>query len=155
MKKYILIMGALLLIAAASTAYAQNRIYDAKATGSGLIADGGRATFGFIALYPDGKTEPSGNLQYNDHAAGVKVHGNVESLCVNGNTAIFTGTYKDATGTPVEYTVMAVDNGKPGKNDEFTITLGNGYTKSGTLKGGNIRVSGTDPECEDEEVIIH
>jgi hypothetical protein len=40
----------------------------------------------------------------------------------------------------VTYQVDVTDNGEPGKNDSFAITLSNGYSASGTLAGGNIQL---------------
>lgn len=106
----------------------------------------GKATFGFVAHYADGATTPSGNLEYNDHVIGMKVHGNVTTLSVNKATmtATFSGTAKitDASGTKIgTYTVTVVDNGEPGKNDKFGITLSTGYSAGPTtLGGGNIQI---------------
>jgi hypothetical protein len=39
------------------------------------------------------------------------------------------------------YTVVVADNGDPGRNkDSFSLQLSNGYSASGTLKGGNIQI---------------
>jgi len=82
-------------------------------------------------------------LTYNDHDfSGLKVKG-------TGVTAyVITGTLKRHIEGTAEingqdaftYTVDVTDNGEPGTNDTFAITLSNGYSASGTLRGGNIQL---------------
>jgi len=38
------------------------------------------------------------------------------------------------------FVVEVADNGEPGRNDTFSISLSNGYQASGTLGGGNIQL---------------
>lgn len=113
----------------------------------GKAAPNNKATFGFVAHYADGATTPSGNLQYNDHVIGLKVHGNVTTLSVDKtmNTATFSGTAKitQAKTTIIgTYEVIAVDNGEPGKGvDTFAINLSTGYNAGpSVLGGGNIQL---------------
>jgi hypothetical protein len=40
----------------------------------------------------------------------------------------------------VTFTVVAVDNGEPGTTDTFSISLSDGYTRSGTLTRGNVQI---------------
>ncbi len=102
-----------------------------------------KATFDFEA---QNQVTTSGDLMYKDHASGMEVKGNVTTLSVNKTTetATFSGTaaIKTTAGTIIgSYTAIAVDNSKKGKgNDMFNITLSTGYTASGTLGGGNIKV---------------
>jgi len=104
-----------------------------------------KATFGFVAHYVNGSTIPTGNIQYNDFIAKLKVHGNVTTLNVDKetNTSIFSGIAKitNSTGTIIgTYTVTVIDNGEPGNNDIFNITLSTGYTTEDTLGKGNIQI---------------
>jgi len=65
---------------------------------------------------------------------------NATVLVVSGNGATF---YGDATddGIATTYAIHVVDNGDPGKgNDTFSITTASGYSVSGTLTDGNIKV---------------
>ena len=39
----------------------------------------------------------------------------------------------------VTFTVNAVDNGEAGTSDQFSISLSDGYNRSGTLTSGNIQ----------------
>ncbi|MCZ7384959.1 MAG: right-handed parallel beta-helix repeat-containing protein [Candidatus Methanoperedens sp.] len=100
-----------------------------------------KATFGFEAHFVNGM--PAGNLEYTDHVSGMKVKGNVTTLSVNKTTmkATFSGTATiNGTGAYV-YNVTAVDNGEPGKTDNFAINITSiSYMASGTLGGGNIQI---------------
>jgi hypothetical protein len=100
-----------------------------------------KATFGFVAHFVNGM--PAGNLEYTDHVSGMKVKGNVTTLSVNKTTmrAAFSGTATiNGTGAYV-YNVTAVDNGEPGKTDNFAINITSiSYMASGTLGGGNIQI---------------
>jgi hypothetical protein len=39
-----------------------------------------------------------------------------------------------------KFKVYVEDNGEPGKNDVFKISLSNGYSAGGTLLNGNIQI---------------
>ena len=38
------------------------------------------------------------------------------------------------------YQVDVADNGEPGRNDTFALSLSSSYSASGTLSGGNIQL---------------
>jgi hypothetical protein len=40
----------------------------------------------------------------------------------------------------VTFTVDVIDNGDPGSSDVFSISLSDGYSRSGTLVSGNVQV---------------
>jgi len=107
------------------------------------VKENNKATFSFDAK---NMSEVSGKLEYDDHAAGLEVKGNVTTLSINKaeKTATFSGfaTIKiGKTTTLGTYTVMAWDNSKKDKgNDRINITLSTGYTANATLGGGNIKV---------------
>lgn len=110
---------------------------------SGFVTGGGRigsgsdfATFGFNAR--PGK----GQLQYNDHATGMKVHGStITDFEIRGNCAVFSGSARVDNQDGVGFAVEACDHGEPGiNNDTFSIELDTGYSKSGVLTGGNIQL---------------
>jgi hypothetical protein len=109
-------------------------------TGGGWIND--KATFGVSGGIKNGKFW--GDLSYNDHGKnGVKV----TSTSVTGYTVIdavtrrIEGIAKVNGKGSFTYTVVVVDNGESGRNkDSFSLTLSNGYSASGTLKGGNIQI---------------
>jgi len=111
-----------------------------------LASPTSKATFGFTV-----KCCPaSGNLEYNDQDAGVRIKAQtVDNLfitsgsCGQNTHATFTGTAQviRSTGTTTEpFTVDVDDCGEPGTNDTFgikTTTYSNGPNK---LIGGNIQI---------------
>lgn len=114
---------------------------------------GGQATFGFsVTCCP-----PKGNLEYNDHQAGVRIKMtsvdrfviSAGSSCPTGKHAHFEGGGNEttATGTTQRTVTVDVDDcGEPGSSqasatpDMFNITTTSGYTAGGPLIGGNIQV---------------
>ena len=127
---------------------------EGKVTGGGWIpapepskGKNNKATFGFVAHYKDGETEPSGNLEFFDHAIKMNVHTeSIDTLTVSGNKATFTGTARVNGESGYSFTVDIEDNGEPGKGvDKFAIAItdavGNSYYSAGdTLGGGNIQI---------------
>ena len=117
----------------------------AKVTGGGTILSvdlNQKANFGFNAKQKLPSGAVNGQLQYQDSAAALDVHSIALSvLTINGNTATFSGTATVNGSGSFDFTVTVQDNGKPGKgNDTFGISLSNGYSNSGTLTGGNIKI---------------
>ena len=111
-----------------------------------LANPGAQATFGFTVKC----CAPVGNLEYNDHQAGVRIKSQtvdglfiVNGMCGPNTHATFTGTASviRSTGTTNEhYTVDVDDCGEPGRMDTFGIkamTYSNGPS---TLIGGNIQI---------------
>ena len=115
--------------------------------GSGHVTGGGwivgptgtnRVSFGFEA-----KANPNGlhaTCTVIDHAtlAQIKCQ-TIDSLVVSGTHATFTGT-ATMNGTSTHYQIDVDDLGEPGSLDTFAIHLGNGYSASGPLMGGNIQI---------------
>jgi hypothetical protein len=111
-----------------------------KVTGGGSIrVAGGFASFGFVVQEEkDGGIK--GQLQYLNHASGAKVHiSEFTSLLIVGQTATFAGS-GTINGLPGSFTVTVTDEGEPGRNDRFSISISGGTTESGTLRGGNIQI---------------
>ncbi|NNC77662.1 MAG: exo-alpha-sialidase, partial [Woeseiaceae bacterium] len=107
-----------------------------KVTGGGKI-DGKNVNFGFKADHA-----PGGNLNYQDKS--VKMHLTSDTIDTftadNANNQVtFTGTGRVGNDF-VTFLVTVTDNGEPGRDDTFQIELSNGYSKVGTLSGGNIQV---------------
>jgi hypothetical protein len=105
-----------------------------------------KATFGFVAKC----CEPSGNLDYTDHAMDVRIKAQSidgffisTGVCGSNTHATFTGTAQviRSTGTTTEpFTVEVDDCSEPGIADTFgirTTTYSNGPS---TLIGGNIQI---------------
>jgi len=107
-----------------------------------------QASFGFVVQ--DGGA-PTGNLEYNDKPAGVRIKAtSISALfittgsCGANTHAEFTGTaaVTRPTGTTTEsFTVEVDDCGEPGTMDKFGITTMGGYSNGpSTLIGGNIQI---------------
>lgn len=100
-------------------------------------------SFGFNIRYYEGYPAPEGELQYVDHATGMKVHGHdMIDLYVSPDWIIaeFTG-YCTIDGVDgFTFRVYVEDNGEPGKNDVFQIELSNGYSAGNSLLCGNIQI---------------
>jgi hypothetical protein len=100
-----------------------------------------KATFGVSGGIKNGKFW--GQLSYNDHGKdGVKVKSTSVTAyrVIDPVTREIKGTAKVNGRGSFTYTVVVVDNGEPGRNDSFSLVLSNGYSASGTLKGGNIQL---------------
>jgi hypothetical protein len=113
----------------------------AKVTGGGWITvPGGKGTFGLTAQVKNGTT--SGNLTYQDHPQNRNVKSTtITSVVVTNNCARLLGTATVNGNGAFGFDVTVCDNGEPGKeNDTFSIIMSDGYTASGTLRGGNIQV---------------
>jgi hypothetical protein len=127
-----------------------------KLTGGGWIptSTGAKASFAVSGGIRDGAYW--GHLNYIDHGTGM----HVESSGVTG----FKNDPQSATGRIITYavtidgkagtaTVRAVDNGEPGRNDIFEITLSTGYHEGSDLGGshpggGNIQLHKCPPGWE-------
>ena len=108
--------------------------------GSGTIAvPGGQASFDFHVQAPVGKKKAKGNFfTYSDPAAGISFAGKkVDSLVINGNHAQFSGRAKMGHGK-VSFIVDVDDFGSC--PDDFTIQLGESYSRSGNLRSGDITI---------------
>lgn len=113
----------------------------AKVTGGGWIeVIGGKGTFGLTAQVKNG---PSGNLTYQDHGALSRTVKStaITSVAVTGNCAQILGTATVNGNGSFGFQVRVCDNGEPGKDsDTFSINMSDGYTATGTLRGGNIQI---------------
>lgn len=99
---------------------------------------GNQVTFQFHATQSDDTY--LGNFAFCDAAAGVCTQrGRVQSLTITGNSASFSG-YVKLDGKRVTFDASITDNGSGGNFDTISITLSNGYSASGTLTSGDIRI---------------
>jgi hypothetical protein len=80
-----------------------------------------------------------GHLIYIDHGTGFTVEGTAISTFTAGCTGTMSGR---ANQGQLEFTIVQVDNGEPGRADFFEISAGT-YNRSDILAGGNIQVDGT------------
>jgi hypothetical protein len=105
-----------------------------------------QSTFGFVAKC----CSPTGNLEYNDHAANVRIKAQSitglfisDGSCGSNTHAKFTGTASviRPMGTTTEpFTVDVDDCGEPGTTDTFGITTTTYSHPPSTLLGGNIQI---------------
>jgi len=132
-----------------------------------------KGTFGVSGGIKHGKFW--GHLEYTDHGKDMKVKsmkgtGVTAYEVVNATTRRIKGNAK-INGVAGTYEVVVADNGEPGHGvDTFSLSLSNGYSASGDLKGGNIQLhrkcrpqicvpsdkgnsgdDGDDDECEEHE----
>jgi hypothetical protein len=137
-----------------SSAHSDVNFIPAPKTGNAFMTGGGKlgtgrdiATFGFNAG-SRGAGGLHGQLQYIDHAAGLKVHSlSIDSFeLISGTTCVtFSGSARVNNADGYRFTVnRACDNGEPGVGrDTFDISVsGPGvlYSRSGTLTGGNLQL---------------
>jgi len=127
-------------------------IYGIGADTTGKVTGGGcwilspedpaeKVTFGFVAQL---KTleEPSGNLEFQDHATGMNLHSeSIDYFTATGNTATFSGTARVNGTSGYNFTFTVVKTSE----DTFEIWInitGETFTYSanGTLGGGNIKI---------------
>jgi hypothetical protein len=110
---------------------------------------GHSATFGFVIQFESGEPFPTGNLEYNDHDADVRIKAiDYATLAIVGCTAEFTGT-ASVNGTTEPMRVKVFDGGEPGSEpdagpDTFEIDTAT-YDASGVLIGGNIQIHNGNP----------
>ncbi|HUR58507.1 MAG TPA: post-COAP-1 domain-containing protein, partial [Opitutaceae bacterium] len=111
-----------------------------KVTGGGWIIgtpSGAKGTFGMSGGIRRG--EFWGHLTYQDHGTGMKVQSTAVTGFRNdpsdpkGRIITYSVTIAGAPGTA---TLRVVDNGEPGRNDIFDLTLSTGYHAAGDLGGG-------------------
>jgi len=111
-------------------------------TGGGWITgtpSGSRGTFAVAGGLK--KNGFWGHLTYIDHGVRLKVKGTgVTSYTVVGPTTRRITGNCEINGMAGTYDVTVSDNGEPGRDDTFSMTLSNGYVATGTLMGGNIQL---------------
>jgi len=129
-----------------------------KVTGGGQISypdpdSTGSASFGFNAQ-PDKKGDAKGHFNYVNHVTGLHVNGPVDTVMVidtnddnSPKTVLFTGTWKGGS-----FSVTVEDNGEPGWNDEFGITVTSTedelleFSSQRVISQGNIQFHENPPE---------
>jgi hypothetical protein len=112
-----------------------------KVTGGGTInVSGGIGNFGFIVQRAVADGSIRGELTYQNHGSGAKIKSeNFTSFFITGNTAVFEGTCTN-NGAPCTLQVTVMDNGEPGTNDSFTISVSAGPIEGGTLRSGSVQI---------------
>jgi hypothetical protein len=120
-----------------------------QVSGSGTInaPGGGQASFSFqvgLTRSNRGKVKVTGSFFYSDPAASLNLSANkIVGLAMGGNVATFGSTAKIGSGRRkqnIGFSVSVTDNGNPGTNDTFSISVNNGYFASGNLTSGDIQI---------------
>ena len=123
-----------------------------------------KGTFGFVAGYKNGGTNPSGNFEYQDHTSNINIHATDVTYYNCGpydNSRVFGGDTEVNNNTGYCYQVYAQDNEEPGKGaDYFAMWVWNApstgcpsdgsvpsgapyYATGNYLGGGNIQLHTT------------
>lgn len=112
-----------------------------KVTGGGSVeVPGGTASFGFNVQRKTTGGPVTGQVQYENHATGVRLHSEeITSLVIAGNAATIDGTCT-ADGSPCTFSVSVTDTGEPGASDAFTMSVNGSPPEGGLLRSGNIRI---------------
>jgi lysophospholipase L1-like esterase len=114
-------------------------------TGGGWItgtASGGKGTFGLSA--GTSNNIPWGDLTYKDHGDGLTVKSTTITTYAPGatpNSRHIEGIAQINGVDGYTFSVDVTDNGDPGTNDTFGISLSDGYQAGGSLGGGNIQLN--------------
>ena len=120
------------------------------ATGGGWITgtpSGAKGNFGVAGGIKQGALW--GHLVYHDHGPNgpqAKGTGVTRYDVVSATTRHIEGTAEIDGQGGFTYKVDVTDNGEPGHNDVFALSLSNGYSASGSLDGGNIQLH--TPACQ-------
>ena len=81
-----------------------------------------KGTFGFVAGYKNGGTDPRGNLEYHDHTSDLNVHA-LDVLYYNcgnfDNSRVFGGDTEVNHVSGYCYQAYVQDNGEPGKDTDY------------------------------------
>ena len=155
-------LGALFTLGLVQTAYGWETSCIDFTTGGGWVQPPpNKGTFGFVAGYKNGGTNPRGNFEYHDHNNGMNVHALDVAYYKCGDfdkSRIFGGDARVNNVSGYCYKAYVQDNGEPGKNtDYFAVwvwasstgcpTDGSGppagtsyYATGNYLGGGNIQL---------------
>ncbi len=119
--------------------------------GLGQLASNPRAGFGFRVSYRAGDTSPRGLFGYADKASGrFLTSSNLTRFVVVGKTAHIEGSGRTDGGATVAFSADVNDLSSNGRLDTFTVRWP-GYTASGTLKSGDIRIPCQSGEGGDDD----
>jgi hypothetical protein len=132
--------------ASANRLWQQNlpiQCFDDHFSGGGTIDLGtsNKGTFSVWGKADMSKCESWGHLEYSDNAGGPKVKALTATYyCCSSTGRIMTGDCEINGVAGFTYTVCVYDEGEPGVNDVFELTLSNGFSTSNILNSGNIQI---------------
>jgi hypothetical protein len=114
-----------------------------KLTGGGYIIvdpQQDRGSFS-IEVTVDQSGRISGKVAYQDHATGLDFRTALISSAMFSSTSVSIQGTGTANGTTTSFQITVQDNGDPSSGpDNFSITLGTGYSNSGVVQGGTIEI---------------
>lgn len=116
------------------------------ASGGGWFDNPNKRHFAFWGEYDAGDAAASGEMTFDDRSGTKARAASITSFAIAGTKVTIAGTATVNGAAGYSFTIEAVDNGEPGVNDTFKITLTKdadplwSYSSSGTLGGGNIQV---------------
>ena len=116
-------IGALFNLGLVHNAYAwETNCIDFTTGGGWVQPPPNKGTFGFVAGYKNGGTDPRGNFEYHDHTSGMNVHALDVAYYKCGDfdhSRIFGGDARVNDVSGFCYKVYVQDNGEPGTNTDY------------------------------------
>ena len=112
-----------------------------KVTGGGKVPTArGEATFNLNVKRQKMSQPIKGSVTFTVRRAGIDLQSTtIRSFSISGKTAQIQGSCT-LNRQPCTFVVKATDNGEPGRNDQFTISINNGMVIGGRISGGNIQL---------------
>ena len=123
----------------------------------------GKATFGFVSKYLKGRTEPSGNTEFNFNAGNIHFHSNsYEWLVIAGTKAMYKGEGQINNEGSYGFMLTAIDGGLLGggndnDDDKFRIKIWDKETDQLIYDNQLGALDGEDPDTilGSGSIIIH
>ena len=114
----------------------------------------GKATFGFVSKYKKGQSIPSGNTEFQFHAAGINFHSTeYEWLIVAGSKANFKGSGTINGEGNYGFMITAIDGDlKDNEVDKFRIKI---WDKDSDEKIYDNAVNQSETELGGGQIVIH
>ncbi len=114
-----------------------------KVTGGGYIITDPQQDHGSfsneVTVDPLGRI--GGKVAYQDHATGLDFRTALITSATFGSTTVSVQGTGTANGAATSFQITVQDNGDPASGpDNFSITLGTGYSNSGVVQGGTIEI---------------
>lgn len=136
MKKYLLFLSLTVAVCLGSVFYGWTN-NPVRVFGMGEIGDA------FFDILIDERLERcKGTITYSDYEKGKVVFGELDSIKIESPAKIsFSGKYTAPDNVTYTFDGTVEDLGEPGDGkDKFSITFSDGYSKSGVVVKGDIRI---------------
>ena len=114
-----------------------------KLTGGGYIIVDPQQDHGSFSI--EVTADPSGRINgkvaYQDHSTGLDFRPALITSAMFSSTSVSIKGAGSANGATTSFQITVQDNGDPSSGpDNFSITLGTGYSNSGVVQGGTIEI---------------